>query len=344
MEKALISVIIPVYNVAEYIDRCIESLLSQTYSNIEIILINDGSKDNSSAICHNLANLHQEKIKVIDQENKGVSAARNAGLDIATGEYIAFVDADDWVSSGYLEKLYTAVIENDADLASCGFVEWYNENKQKKHIRPKPGVYSKKEFYQTMRLNQVPLWATMYKRSIIEQHRIRFDMLLRRMEDGCFVAEYCAYCDKFVTIPEHLYYYYQREGSAINQYHHSTILGVERSAYIIEKLESAYKQSEIGFELCEQEFVSKWARFISRTSIGITKRNSKFSNKEKRKFLKDSIQASRIKERLCALDLSKCTRIEKTLAKWTQKERITLLLAYGRCFNSLKKIKHMLKG
>ena len=330
MDKALISVIIPVYNVSEYIDRCVESLLSQTYSNIEIILINDGSNDNSSEVCHRLSDLHEDKIRVIDQENKGVSAARNAGLDIATGEYIAFVDADDWVSEDYLEKLYTAIIENDADLASCGFTKWHNEDKQKKYIYPNPGTYNKYEFYQEMHLNQVLLWVTMYRKSIIEEKNLRFDTQLRRMEDGCFVAEYCTYCDKFVTIPEHLYYYYQREGSAINQYHHSTILGVERTAYIIEKLEAAYKRSEIGFKLCEQEFVSKWARFISRIAVGITRKDSKFSNKEKREFLRESIRVSRIKERLCALDLSKCTRIDKTLAKWTQKERITLLLAYGR--------------
>ena len=171
MEKALISVIIPVYNVAEYIDRCVDSLLSQTYSNIEIILINDGSTDNSSEVCHRLGDRHSDKIKVIDQENKGVSAARNAGLDIANGEYIVFVDADDWVSNKYVEKLYTAITENDSDLAFCGFIEWHSEENQVLQIRIPAGTYGLKEFYQQIGIGQIYMWTAIYKKSIVNSKR-----------------------------------------------------------------------------------------------------------------------------------------------------------------------------
>ena len=344
INKDLISVIIPVYNVAEYIDRCVNSLLAQTYDNIEIILINDGSKDNSGEVCHRLANLYVDKIKVVDQENKGVSAARNAGLDIATGEYIMFVDADDWVSENYVEKLYAAITENDADLAACGFIEWYGENKQIKHIRPNAGIYCKRDFYEITRLNQVPLWATIYKKIITQQNKIKFDTLLRRMEDGCFVADYSSYCEKFVVIPDHLYYYYQREGSAINQYHQSTLLGVERSAYIIEILEKSYRRSVVGMEICEQQFAKKWVHFIPRTAVGVTNKKNTLNNKEKRAFLRDSIRVSKIKNRLGSLDVSKCTLFDKALVKWTKRERVVFLLMYGRCFNALKRIKHVFKG
>lgn len=344
INKELISIIIPVYNVAEYIDRCVNSLLAQTYNNVEIILINDGSKDNSGEVCHRLADLYIDKIKVIDQDNKGVSAARNAGLDVATGKYVMFVDADDWVSTVYVEKLYVAITENDADLAACGFIEWYGENKQIKHIRPNAGIYCKRDFYEITRLNQVPLWATIYKKNIIQQNQIKFDILLRRMEDGCFVADYSSYCEKFVVIPDYLYYYYQREGSAINQYHQSTLLGVERSAYIIEILEKSYRRSVVGMEICEQQFAKKWVHFIPRTAAGVTNKRNTSNNKEKRAFLLDSIRVSKIKNRLESLDVSKCTLFEKALIKWTKRERISLLLMYGRCFNALKKIKHALKG
>ena len=112
-----ISVIVPIFNGEKYLCRCIDSILYQTFDDFELILINDGSSDNCAAIC----NEYMEKdtrIKVIHQENRGVSAARNAGLDIANGDYISFVDSDDYVYPQYLEYLYRAIIESDADISA----------------------------------------------------------------------------------------------------------------------------------------------------------------------------------------------------------------------------------
>ncbi len=340
----MISIIVPVYNVAEYIDRCVESLLAQTYNNLEIILINDGSTDNSGEVCRRLLRLHSDKVRFIEQENKGVSAARNAGLDIFRGKYVMFVDADDWVDVSYVEKLYDAIISNVADLSVCGFIEWHSDQKQKKHNRLMSGVYGKESFYKEIGINQVPMCTTLYKAEIINKSDIRFDTLLRRMEDGCFVADYCSYCERFVAIPEHLYYYYQRQGSAINSYHESTLLGVERSAYIIEVLEKAYNRSTVGIKICERHFVSKWVNIIPGTAVCITNRKNTLKQKEKREFLKKSIEISKIKERLSCLDLSKCALWEKLLARWTMKERIGLLLIYGKLYNILRCIKHIVKG
>jgi len=115
-----ISVIVPVYNVEKYLAKCIDSILAQTFTDFECILINDGSPDNSPAICDEYAK-KDERMKVIHKENGGVSSARNTGLDIAQGEWITFADSDDWVDENYLELMYSNAIKNNCDLSICGF-------------------------------------------------------------------------------------------------------------------------------------------------------------------------------------------------------------------------------
>lgn len=114
-----ISVIVPVYKVEKYLDRCIESILSQTFTDFELILVDDGSPDNCPDMCDKWAK-KDNRIRVVHKENGGLSSARNAGLDIMTGEYVTFIDSDDYVSEVYLEKLFAALIDNSADVSVCG--------------------------------------------------------------------------------------------------------------------------------------------------------------------------------------------------------------------------------
>lgn len=115
----LISVIVPVYNVEEYLPRCIDSILAQTYSNLEIILVDDGTKDNSNVICDEYA-AKDSRIRVIHKENGGLSSARNAGIDVAKGEYIAFVDSDDWIEPDAYETMLTLALEENVKLVCAG--------------------------------------------------------------------------------------------------------------------------------------------------------------------------------------------------------------------------------
>ena len=120
-----ISIIVPVYNAEKYIGRCLHSLINQTLKDIEIIVIDDGSKDNTNKILQK----YKDRIKIIKQKNSGVATARNKGLEIATGEYIYFVDSDDWIEKDTLEKLYSKAIDNNYDCVMCNF--WYiNDNKK----------------------------------------------------------------------------------------------------------------------------------------------------------------------------------------------------------------------
>ena len=123
----MISVIVPVYNSVKYLDKCIQSILNQTYKNFELLLVNDGSSDNSLEIC-NLYALKDDRVKVIDQSNGGVSSARNAGIDYAKGEWITFVDSDDWVHKDYLLQRVALAEERNADVVYCDAENVYEKS------------------------------------------------------------------------------------------------------------------------------------------------------------------------------------------------------------------------
>ena len=124
---ALISVIIPVYKVEEYLENCIQSVIKQTVSDLEIILVDDGSPDQCPEICDLWAD-KDSRIKVIHKENGGLSDARNAGMKVATGEYVSFIDSDDYISLDFYETLLETIVDNDSDIVECGVVKFYEDN------------------------------------------------------------------------------------------------------------------------------------------------------------------------------------------------------------------------
>lgn len=143
-----ISIIVPVYNVEKYIGRCVESLLAQTYKNIEILLINDGSTDNSLALCKELEAKYQNIIKGLNQENKGQSSARNYGLQNISGEFIGFVDSDDWIEKDMYEYLHNLIVANDADVAQIDFVMSNRFPFEVKNPQEKLELFNDKEILQ----------------------------------------------------------------------------------------------------------------------------------------------------------------------------------------------------
>lgn len=128
LEEGLISIVVPVYNVSNYLRRCLDSILKQTYSKFEIILVNDGSTDGSAAICQEYLE-KDSRIRLVHQENQGPSAARNLGISLATGEYLIFIDSDDFVEDVYLENLHQTLVKNDADISICNFTSFDEERK-----------------------------------------------------------------------------------------------------------------------------------------------------------------------------------------------------------------------
>ncbi len=216
----LISIIIPVYNVENYIEKCVKSLLEQTYHNIEIILINDGSTDNSGAVCDSLAKT-DSRIVVIHQDNAGVSAARNAALDIMKGDFVTFIDSDDYVDSYFIECLYNALTKNNADISTCGHyrVEFDGSLKKIYHLSDNPEAIicmSGKESIMNMfyeKICSASSGSKLYKRELFNE--LRFPGYV--MGEDTFVVYHTFKESKLIAhTNKPLYYYVQHSASVTN--------------------------------------------------------------------------------------------------------------------------------
>ncbi len=215
MKDKLITVIVPVYNVEQYVARCIDSISNQTYKNLEIILVDDGSKDSSGIICEDYAK-KDSRIKVIHTKNGGVSNARNAGLDIATGDFIAFVDSDDYILANMYETMLQELLNNEADIAICQIINTFGEcpeiaNGYNSINLTKNDLLER--FYVTKK-NFVTDYSPcnkLYKKGII--NNVRFESG-RIYEDILFNYHLMHNAVKGVYIPVDFYCYYQRAGSS----------------------------------------------------------------------------------------------------------------------------------
>jgi glycosyltransferase involved in cell wall biosynthesis len=210
----LISVIVPVYNVDNYIRRCLESLVNQTYKNLEIIIVNDGSNDNSEQICYEFAE-QDTRVKVIKQENGGVSKARNTGLDIAKGEYIGFVDADDFVDIEMYEILLKNAVKYSAEISCCPLEKtktlYPNSDRvPSRQLCILEGIDGIKAFLKQSLLG-FNVVNKLFKKGILTH---KFNISLRIAEDACFLFESVINSNRIVYTQETTYFYYMRDGSA----------------------------------------------------------------------------------------------------------------------------------
>lgn len=209
-----ISIIVPVYKVELYLEKCVNSIINQTYKNLEIILVDDGSPDNCGAMCEELAKV-DNRIKVIHKENGGLSSARNAGIDIATGEYVAFIDSDDWIESDFVEVLEKLLTENDADFSVCGMITDYGNAIVKNHINYyKAFKADKKEIFNQIIINPDFYGYAcnkLFKKDII--CNLRFDETLMSCEDLDFCVRLAAKCNSAVYTNEKFYHYMQHSAS-----------------------------------------------------------------------------------------------------------------------------------
>lgn len=215
----LISVIVPVYNVEKYIEKCLESIINQTYRNIEIILVDDGSTDNSGKICDDYAKKYSN-ITVIHKLNGGLSDARNAGMKIAKGEFICFFDSDDWVEIDILEKAYNKLYENKSDVVIWGFSKDFvddNENTYKNILSiPFNCNINKEELnYQKLLNDEIQAiigyaWNKLYKTKFIREYNMQFSKGISLVEDIIFNAYYLSIIKKISFLPYSGTHYVQR--------------------------------------------------------------------------------------------------------------------------------------
>ena len=207
----LISIIVPVYNVEKYLNRCIDSIINQTYKNIEIILVDDGSTDDSGKICDEYL-IKEPRVKVLHKSNGGLSSARNAGIDICKGRYIGFVDSDERIESTMYEILYKKMIYIDADIIDCGYWKEY-VNISSKISSDKEIVYCGKNLVEACYLSKVSkpeVWCKLYKRYIFDS--VKFP-LNKYYEDAFIFIPTLTLIKKIVIIPSCLYHYRQRKSA-----------------------------------------------------------------------------------------------------------------------------------
>ena len=285
-----VSVIIPVYNVEKYIDKCMESVLNQTYSNLEIILVDDGSPDNSGKMCDEYA-VKDNRVKVIHKENGGLSSARNMALDIATGEYVAFIDSDDFVETTMIEKVVSKIEETNADV--CMFSHFtYNGERSIPFVLPlKQDVYNEEEIKNTilpMLIGQKEtesdflhgfVWRHFFRRSSIGEQRFKSEREYYA-EDIVFDLEFYIRAKKMCVVNESLIHYRYVESSLSNRYRKNLF---DKFALLLEFKQSFVLDNDI--KDCERRIL----RSAFRSAIGgalNVKKAPELTKKEKKQEIK----------------------------------------------------------
>lgn len=260
-----ISVIVPVYNAKMYIKRCVDSILNQTYRNFELLLIDDGSSDNSGVICDEYA-AKDNRIRVIHKDNSGVADTRNVGLQQANGDYILFVDSDDYIKVDMLEKLVKRAIECDSDIVMCKYFTDKSGNLSTANMKYDE-IYDGAErvkngliylYYADYHNGLYSLCNKLIKKCVFNSNNITFDTSLNRGEDAWFIFQCLKYCKRVDFIPEALYYYYQNENSIMhNIYPDQYERWVDMRKRLLKENEEL--KFEIDFTLFYRDFFYKLA-------------------------------------------------------------------------------------
>ncbi|WP_214830354.1 glycosyltransferase [Exiguobacterium sp. s56] len=255
----LISVIVPVYNVEKYLRKCVESIVNQTYTNLEIILVNDGSSDSSALICDMVAE-EDSRIKVIHQKNGGLSAARNAGLNISNGKYVSFIDSDDYLEAVFYEMLFRLMRKYNSDIVQCNFKRVYESDTkdinalQRSHDAPVFVLNSREALYNLFNENYVQTVIScnkLYKKELF--NNIRFP--IGKLHEDEFTTYKLLYASKkTVVTTEELYCYLQRSGSITqSDFSHKRLDAIEAyseqiSFYEEKELQEMKKKASIWLE------------------------------------------------------------------------------------------------
>ena len=277
----LISVIVPIYKVDAYLDRCIESIVNQTYHNLEIILVDDGSPDNSPQMCDEWA-LRDNRIKVIHKENGGLSDARNAGMRVAKGDYFSFIDSDDYVSQDFFETLLSVMKEEKSDIVECSVVKFYNDEKIDDYsdnleiktfdtVSALSGLIGENPFHQHV-------WNKLYKSDLV---RDTFYPVGKLNEDEFWTYQIFGKAKRVSKINKTMYYYFQRSSSIMGESYNIRRLDaleakVIRQRYIEKNYPSLLLQAKLdlyGSCIFSYQYVLKYIRGKDKNKASVIIRN-----------------------------------------------------------------------
>ncbi|MCR5230964.1 MAG: glycosyltransferase [Solobacterium sp.] len=216
-----VTIIVPVYNAEAAVGKCIESILGQEFEDFELLLMDDGSRDGSPAILDFYAQ-KDSRVKVVHKSNSGVSDTRNMGLDMAQGEYIQFLDADDWMTPDSTKMLVRTADDNNADLVVADFYRVVGKNVSRKGSILTDRPLNRQEYAEWLKESPADyyygvIWNKLFRRSIIEEHHLRFDRKMTFCEDFIFNLEYVLHCSVIMPLQVPVYYYVKTDGSLVSQ-------------------------------------------------------------------------------------------------------------------------------
>ncbi|HWJ78057.1 MAG TPA: glycosyltransferase family 2 protein [Niallia sp.] len=255
-----VSVIVPVYNCENYISACIESILNQTYSKLEIIIVNDGSIDKSEQIIMEYKE-RDNRIIYLYQENNGPSEARNKGILKSTGEYLVFIDSDDTVDKQYIELLLIETIRIDADLVCCGYKE-YSKYGIKNHtdfnINENVSLHNFMEM--VCKGTGGVLWGKIFKSEIIVMNNLKMDKKIFMSEDLVFVLQYVSHCNVFTAIQEYLYNYNRLNQGSISS--NISINYINNNIMVCEYLEEIFCSVKLDEHISKKIIVKRLQDFV----------------------------------------------------------------------------------
>lgn len=257
--QGLISVIVPVYNVAEYLPRCMDSIIRNTYKNLQIICVNDGSTDQSLDILQHYAQL-DSRITIINKTNGGLSSARNTGLKEAIGEYIAYIDSDDWIHTQYFEFLYRAAKEQHADMAICDYIRTTDENVLAKDVHFHVVAMSVNQMFSSFS-TKAYVWRRLYKRTVVDQ--ILFDES-EKMEDSVYNTDVIRkkHDLNIVYVDAIMYAYFIRANSLASRIQEDDVLKLSKRLLIYAQEESNPYVKELMATECIKRTLSSRNSYI----------------------------------------------------------------------------------
>lgn len=302
MEKEiLVSILVPFYNVEKYVGKCVESLFEQTYKNIEYVFVNDCTPDNSLEIIKDEIQKYHiptDRLTFIHHEkNMGISASRNECIMNAKGNYILFIDSDDWIEKDMVELLVNAAKTNDADISGCGYTEEYPD---KSIDFPQKYTNDHNEMMKAITLLTIKgvMWKLLIKRSILVENNIVFIPDNNMVDDYLFCCQVFYYAQTFASVNRCLYHYIQYNP---NNYSHITLFNIESQAKAVEQTEKFYKERGVynilEKELIQRKFLLKLPLLLDKKCINTKKwrtifpesnnewRNMNFSLGNKIKFM-----------------------------------------------------------
>ncbi|MCM3650430.1 glycosyltransferase [Metabacillus litoralis] len=339
--KPKISIIVPIYNVENYLSRCLDSLLTQDYEDFEVIAINDGSTDNSLTILQEYAE-KDHRICIIDKENNGVSSARNDGLSQAKGEYIGFVDPDDWVEPQVYKDMLKIAEEDQIDIVMCSYIrEFGTHSKEKTFAFPERSNYFNDEVHKKILRRLVgPLneevanpelldawgtvWSKLYRAEVIKNNNLQFIDLseIGSNEDTLFNIHACYYAKSFVFLNKPYYHYWRANNTSITSKHNPNL--VSQFGKLYTRMENFLNEKNFGenYKIALSNRIS-----LSTIGLGLNTINSKntLTFTRRLKEVKKLLNNNMIKKSLQNFEISYCSFIWRMFF-FLAKSRATLLI------------------